>query len=149
MKEGKMPAGVAVRKTATDIESYIRINIDGELYQGVTGVEGYTLRCIDRLGVPLTSGKLLKVIQVSKGTLSKTLASLSRKGFIVYSELKDDRRKKWIDITPKGREVLNHFRVVFDDMEKKMLSGFKEEEVKALFDYLNRISTNLSKEVKK
>lgn len=82
---------------------------------------------------------------ITKSTTSKILKLMEQNGLINRLGVENDARLKKIVLTEKGLAINESVRNVIDDVEKKALDGFSEEEIEQLFSFLSRIKTNLKK----
>jgi len=80
------------------------------------------------------------MLNKSATTISRTLNSLERKGFVVKKSIKNDKRVNVIEVTSSGRAILESTKtkvVAFRDEISKKLST---EEKELLFSLLNKLS---------
>src|SRR5271157_4274127 len=53
----------------------------------------------------MTVGELLSILRITKQSLSRVLSQLVRQGFVVQRPGAQDRRRRLLDLTVKGREL--------------------------------------------
>ena len=82
---------------------------------------------------------------ITKSTTSKILKLMEQNGLINRLGVDNDARLKKIILTEKGLAINESIRNVLDDVEKKALDGFEEQEIEMLFSFFDRIKTNLKK----
>ena len=82
---------------------------------------------------------------ITKSTTSKILKLMEQNGLISRLGVENDARLKKIVLTEKGLAINESVRNVIDDVEKKALEDFSDEEIELLFLFLSRIKTNLKK----
>ena len=82
---------------------------------------------------------------ITKSTTSKVLKLMEQNGLINRLGVDNDARLKKIILTEKGLAIHESIRNVLDDVEKKALDGFNEEEIEMLYSFFDRIKTNLKK----
>ncbi len=82
---------------------------------------------------------------ITKSTTSKILKLMEQNGLINRLGVDNDARLKKIILTEKGLAINESIRNVLDDVEKKALDGFNEEEIEMLYSFFDRIKTNLKK----
>ena len=70
---------------------------------------------------------------------------MEQNGLINRLGVDNDARLKKIILTEKGLAIHESIRNVLDDVEKKALDGFNEEEIEMLYSFFDRIKTNLKK----
>ncbi|MBP2650848.1 MAG: MarR family transcriptional regulator [Firmicutes bacterium] len=54
-----------------------------------------------------------------------------------------DKREKIIELTEKGERIYQECRKVIDNLERKVLAGISEEEIKAAFEVFPKVRDNL------
>ena len=79
---------------------------------------------------------------VSRATASNMLQVMERKNLITREIANSDARCKKICLTPGARRMLDRAEADVNAMEKRLLTGFSEEEEKQLQGYLDRILKN-------
>lgn len=82
---------------------------------------------------------------ITKSTTSKILKLMEQNGLINRIGVDNDARLKKIILTEKGLAINESVRNVLDDVEKRALDGFNEEEIELLYSFFDRIRTNLKK----
>ena len=86
---------------------------------------------------------------ITRSCVSKVITLMEQKGFIERKEVEYDARLKKLVLT---EEAAKYGAKMHDDameMEKKIMSGFTEEESHKLIEFLERIMFNLEKELDK
>lgn len=81
---------------------------------------------------------------ISNPTVSGILNRLEEKGFICRYISQKDTRKKIVKITAKSVAMNDSIRQLMDGFENRMLSCLDEKERDELFDYLERIISNIT-----
>lgn len=94
------------------------------LPHGLTGAQFTVLHHCVRMGDGKTPAQLADILQVTRGTLSSTLARLESKGFIRLVPDAVDGRSKRVRLTAAGRKA-------------------REESIKAAWPLLARVKTGL------
>ncbi|PIE99740.1 MAG: MarR family transcriptional regulator [Maribacter sp.] len=117
---------------------------------------------LNELGYSITINQVLMLIQIedrpeiSQVELSeflfKDVASITRmtellvkRGFLLRAENKDDRRKKDLKITDKGRVILKLAIPIIKKNRETALASIDPEEKEKLFKTLSKIILNTSK----
>ncbi|WP_373502887.1 MarR family winged helix-turn-helix transcriptional regulator [Aestuariivirga sp.] len=89
------------------LERLARLMRSREHDDGLNPAQWEALRYLDRANRFSNSpGALTHYLGATKGTISQTLISLERKGFIAKSARLGERRSVSLSLTPKGHEVL-------------------------------------------
>lgn len=82
---------------------------------------------------------------ITKSTTSKILKLMEQNELIQRIDVKEDARLKKIVLTEKGLAIHESVKNSLDQIEKKALEGFTQEEMEQLYSYFERIKTNLKK----
>ncbi len=82
-------------------------------------------------------------MKVSTATVAIALKKLEKSGYIKKIVNAEDNRINQIVITDKGTEVVKDSKIIFDELDNKVLANFSDEEKNVLNDYLYRIEENL------
>lgn len=137
-----------IKEMGNALRGLFRSKYDCRMPSGVTRVEGRFLGFIgDHQEEGVISSDLVKHFQLKKSTVSETLSSLERKGFIYFERSKKDARKKGIVLADKGIEheknaapIIAEFDAIldsvltpeeqeaFDAACQKLLSAIEEKE---------------------
>lgn len=87
--------------------------------------------------------------QVSPATVAVSLKKLEKDGYINRNANHADNRINDLQITEKGQKVVEQSKDVFQQIEKSIVKGFSEDEMKILISYLERMYQNLNEEWRK
>ena len=116
---------------------------------------------LNKLGYKITINQILLMIQIDRKPeislvelaelLFKDVASITRmtdllvkEEFVERKENKNDRRKKDLKITEKGKKILDVAIPVILENRKTAQKNITEEERETLYDILNKIIVNTS-----
>lgn len=91
----------------------------------------------------VTQRELAQALHVSPATMSASLKSLERQGYVTKQCGKRDSRCKMVAITPKGRDAVQRCRAALQSVDDRIFAGFSPEEVEQLKDAHRRILQNL------
>ncbi len=86
---------------------------------------------------------LARRMEVSPASIAVTLKNLEKTGYIKKTAKKEDNRINFVELTDKGRKLVEESREFFDNLDKEMYQGFSEEERRELCNYLDRIYDNI------
>ena len=89
-----------------------------------------------------TQNDIALAYEVKPATISKIIDGLIKNGMIMRYEGKD-RRSVSLKITAKGKETVDKWEKVMDEVMAMMTKGFSEKEKKTLYDLLERATENL------
>lgn len=91
----------------------------------------------------LSQKEIAELVFKDNASLTRMIDLMVNKKFLRRSIYNEDRRRFKIEITSKGKEVLNKLEPVIADNRKKAFSGITEEELIQLDITLNKILSNL------
>ncbi len=87
--------------------------------------------------------ELAKRLRISPATVTVSLKSMERDGYIKKHVSADDLRCKPISITEKGRQAVKVIDEVYDALDHSMYRGFSLEEMEMISGFYRRIIENL------
>lgn len=82
---------------------------------------------------------------ITKSTASKILKLMEQNGLIERVAVDNDARLKKIILTEEGIKVHQMIKDNLEEVQEVALTGFSDDERNQLFDYLERIKSNLNK----
>ena len=83
-----------------------------------------------------------KIMLVSGPNMTGVAKRLEKNGFILRKHDSNDERITLLEITPKGRRVIENIRAAHDNNIANYLKGFSEEQKKSLLEDLKRLIEN-------
>jgi|TARA_E500000318_G_scaffold110227_1_gene125113 DNA-binding MarR family transcriptional regulator len=93
----------------------------------------------------LNQNEIAELVFKDNASLTRMIDLMVQKGFLQRSINPDDRRRFKIELTPKGKEVLEKLAPIIVENRKKAFDGISEEELTQLKQTLNKIVSNLNK----
>ncbi|MBO0343580.1 MarR family winged helix-turn-helix transcriptional regulator [Flagellimonas profundi] len=93
----------------------------------------------------LSQNEIAELVFKDNASLTRMIDLLVRKGFLDRSINPKDRRRFHIELTPKGKEILEKLAPVIAENRKRAFAGISEEELVQLEQTLNKIVSNLNK----
>src|SRR5689334_9487281 len=106
-------------------------------HPGVRPVHEFALRAIDT-GAD-TASALGRRLSVSKQAAAKTIAAVERLGYVELEPDPADGRRRRIQVTPRGHEMMAIGRAAFDDVRERWAARIGAEELDALQAHLSRL----------
>jgi putative acetyltransferase len=97
-----LPEVAPLRRALREIVRALGALERGQPELGLTDSQAHALAAIER-GVELTTGELAALLRLDKSTASRVVAELVRGGLVAAGEPGDDRRRKPLRLTAKGR----------------------------------------------
>ena len=92
---------------------------------------------------PKTMKQIAATLGVAVSTPTRTVDRLLEKGFVNRTVGEKDRRKLLVELTPKGKELLDDIDKENLDITRKMLKGLSDEEIETFIKILSKISENI------
>lgn len=92
-----------------------------------------------------------EALKLEKATVARALLSLEKKGYVVRSINRDNRRKYILTLTQFGKESIADVADIYDVWFHKISSCLSEQELKQFDEYCKRLllaSEDLNKEIK-
>ncbi|MFR1832152.1 MAG: MarR family winged helix-turn-helix transcriptional regulator [Lachnospiraceae bacterium] len=86
--------------------------------------------------------------KISTAAIAVSLKKLEKGGYIRREVDEKDNRYNQIDLTEKGRQIVDISQSIFGQVEEEMFDGFSGEDFEKLMEYLERVRKNLERIVK-
>lgn len=99
------------------------------------------MHVIEAVGVeePRNMSSVAKSLSVTVGTLTISVNSLVKKGYIHRERSSEDRRVVLISLTEKGKRAFEHHKKFHEDMIHALLDGLSEKETATLVKALTHV----------
>lgn len=91
-----------------------------------------------------SQAELAAMLEISTATVAVSLKKLERDGYIRKTAKAEDSRANFVQLTEKGKQVVENSREIFEYIDKQAIKNFTEEELVLLRTYLKRMYDNLS-----
>lgn len=98
-------------------------------------------------GQPRNQNELAQLLEMGNAAVGELLLRLEKGGFIRRRRMPDDRRSKHVQIADRGREVLEHMRLVAQTSNDAIMAGISADEQRLLNDLLSRMKRNLAEQI--
>lgn len=114
-------------------------------YQRNFGVNVTEWRIMSLLAIEpgIQASRICHVIGFNKGPVSRTLATMQKRGLVTIRTAPDDGRSHSISLTARGRATHDKVIVAAFDRERRLLSCLNKDEREVLIELLRRIHENL------
>jgi len=86
-----------------------------------------------------TQKDVLLAMGLDKGQISRTIKRLEEKGLIQTDKSTADNRLRKISLTPSGVDTVDKMFPIMMQRQAHLQNGFTSEELKQLFNFLNRL----------
>lgn len=94
-------------------------------------------------GESCSQKELCEALSLSAPTVTMSIKSLEKRGYVVKKPDEADMRRNNIEITPLGLEVEKKCRGAFDLIDSAMYAGFSEDERELVTGFFRRSTENL------
>lgn len=90
---------------------------------------------------------IARELEITHSAVSQLVTAVGKKGYVSFSNDQNDKRRRLVRFSPKGREMMRTIRPVWEALEKTMGDLLQEGEHSAgLFDALDELEDRLSGE---
>ena len=108
-------------------------------YPDITSNDMHVIEAIG-LGEPKNMSSIARTLSVTVGTLTISMNSLVKKGYVVRQRSEADRRVVLVSLSEKGKEVFEHHA----NFHKAMIDGISEELTPQELEVLIKAVTKLN-----
>lgn len=92
-----------------------------------------------------TQTEIAEHLGVSSASIAFSTKRLQKAGYLMKQVNHLNMRCNKLYVTHEGEEVLDRFRVVYDEMNLAMFEGFSVEELEQLMSFTERVNKNMEK----
>ena len=89
--------------------------------------------------------ELAKFLEISPATVAVALKALKKSEYITQKMREEDNRRNFVELTEKGRKLVEESCDFFDMLDEQMYVGFSESEKEQVCDYFDRIYENMER----
>mgnify|MGYP001127873619 CR=1 FL=1 len=136
--ELKQSIGFKINKTA----NLLNISFNQKLQQHDIALEQRATLEILEFEENVTQTKIAQILGKDKTTISRTLKTLEKKGYIRKEEL--DKRTYLIKLTKLGENVLKKSSQTVQEFRTRVSSQLSQNEIKELFKTLDKVVSAIS-----
>lgn len=122
--------------------------ISSSVFQDRTSAAGFDLTSVQFAALNVISQKpnldqatVAGLIAYDRATIGGVIDRLENKGLIKRSPSKTDRRAKLVELTEKGKDVLNQLIPIVSSLQNDILTGLNEEEREQFLYLANKAAT--------
>ena len=100
------------------------------------------MHVIDVIGIdrPKNMSSIARELSVTVGTLTISVNSLVKKGYVVRNRSSEDRRVVFISLSEKGVKAYYHHKKFHEQMIDSVVEELTEEELEALVKALTKLN---------
>ena len=110
---------------------------------GVTRVQWIAMYYLLKHG-DLSQKELGEKMDIKESTVARLLDRMEEEGLIIRTQVKEDRRVKYIVLTPKGRERIEELLPEGQKMSDIFSLGITEDEIRVFKRVLEKFMENIS-----
>lgn len=109
------------------------------------GIERHfsVLVLLDKVGEKCCQKFLSDSLHIDKTMMVGVIDTLVKKGFIKRTQNPEDRREYWIQLTPKAKKHMPEIMSVVKKLNRAVMKGMTQTEVKQFHKYLQLIYNNV------
>lgn len=104
-------------------------------FLGVSRSDGRCLDIVDRLG-KVTAGRLAAESGLATGSVTALVDRLERAGYLTRTRDTEDRRKVWIEVTERTRELNTYLFGHLAEVLPPLFDRFTLDQINAIVEYL-------------
>lgn len=94
---------------------------------------------VSRSATPMTQSALAAELGVESPTMVRLLDRLAEKGWIAREPCPDDRRARYVRLTPRAQRLAEELEVVVGDVRRELLQDLRVGELAASIDALGKV----------
>lgn len=137
------------REFVTLMDKFKKLNsIEKIINSELSFAEIVVLENITQIKQEVTISRLADEMMVSKAASSKIVSSLVKKGFVERKPDQVDKRVAYINLTYKGKEVIERAYSSMENLSKIIAEKMGEEDMSNLVSLINKLYIILEKEKK-
>ena len=126
------------------VDNQIKRKIDQvALKHDLTGIQAFFLKCIHDKS---SEGDLEKMFDIRRSSVSTMISCVEKKGYIKRVSIPTDKRVNKIILTEEGMKKHEEVDADLKKYKQELLKDFSDEEIKLLYNILERISDSTKKE---
>jgi DNA-binding MarR family transcriptional regulator len=110
---------------------------------GVTRVQWIAMYYLLKYG-DMSQKELAERMDIKESTVARLLDRMEEEGLIIRTQTREDRRVKFIKLTPKGRERIEELLPEGQKMSELFSIGITEEEIEVFKRVLQKFMINIS-----
>jgi len=89
---------------------------------------------------------LAEELGIENATLVRIIDALEDQGLVARDISTDDRRAKFITLTPRGREIVDGIEAYAAELSNDIINGIKKQDISSAFCVLNQMAETIEVE---
>lgn len=102
----------------------------------------YYIELIDK-NEGISVSQISKTLDVKKSTVSIAINQLINLGIVTKIQSDTDKRFYFLQLTPKGKDIMKMHKQIHEDTIKKILKILNPEEVESFIELVNKITLTI------
>ena len=120
-------------------------NFQNQILSGA--LKGFTLRQLYYIELinkhqDISVSEIAKMLDVKKSTVSVAINQLIDRGIVIKVQSNDDKRFYFLQLTPKGKDIIKIHMQVHKNAIKKILNVLNEDEVENFIELVDKITAS-------
>ena len=128
---------VKLFRDINDLEQKAIINQE---FGNLTNNDMHVIEAIG-IGTPKNMSSIAKELSVTVGTLTISMNSLVKKGYVVRQRGSEDRRVVYISLSEQGRKAYEHHKKFHEQMIHGVVEELTKEDLEALVKALKKLNS--------
>lgn len=109
-------------------------------FEDITNNDMHVIEAIG-MDAPKNMSSIARALSVTVGTLTISMNSLVKKGYVVRQRSSEDRRVVYISLSEKGVKAYYHHKKFHEQMIDSVVKELTEEELEALVKALTKLNS--------
>lgn len=109
-------------------------------FEDITNNDMHVIEAIG-MDAPKNMSSIARALSVTVGTLTISMNSLVKKGYVVRQRSSEDRRVVYISLSEKGVKAYYHHKKFHEQMIDSVVKELTEEELEALAKALTKLNS--------
>ena len=129
--------------TSSAVKSIQKLKIKGMLPFGLTAAHTVCLRHLYNSPDGITRTKLVRLCDIDKAQISRTINDLCSKGYVIETENENTNYRKRLKLTPMGKDTTEMINKKILAVNEFVSEDIPEEELEIFYETLNTICERL------
>ena len=114
---------------------------------GIHHSQHHLLMYLSKVGDVPSQKHISEIFGVSPAAIARSLKGLEAEGYIEKSNIENDGRFNRIEITQKGKEIVEKTQILFRETDNSLFEDFSDDEIDTLNELLNKMQLNLQEKI--
>lgn len=146
MKKENIKIGVEIKKLNNTLHRAITCYAKMAGMDEVTLMHGWIIQYLyENQEKEVFQKDIEQQFSICRSTVTNIIQLMEKKGYIARESVGHDARLKKVVLTDKGRETHDKMECLAWHLDKQLVDGISEAEMKIFFDVMNKIEENATK----